>query len=82
MPRQNGRYESLDLVDLPTIGTDSDGFLGSKAPPGKKRQTSSAMFDPVFGPVGRSPLEKESVLTMQVKLTVTIVLYTLTYKIQ
>lgn len=59
---QSGWYESLDLVDLP--GTSGVSGLGSA---GRKGPSSSAMFDPVFGPVGRSPLEKEAVLTVQVR---------------
>lgn len=65
--RQSGRYESLDLVDLPP--TDSKEFVGKKAFLGTKREASNSMFDPVFGPVGRSPLEKESVLTVEVSHT-------------
>ncbi|CAM9373029.1 unnamed protein product, partial [Laminaria digitata] len=53
---EDGRYESLDLVDLPGM-EDS----GSRNGPGGGNVASS-MFDPVFGPVGRSPLEREAVL--------------------
>lgn len=50
---QRGNYEALDLTDLPSIQAT-------------QKQGSVAMFDPVFGPVGRSPLEKETVLDVQV----------------
>lgn len=54
MAIQSGRYESLDLSDLP-------GMLEPK-----KGKGASTMFDPIFGPVGRSPLEKESLLGINV----------------
>lgn len=63
--QQRGRYESLDLVDLPS--TASEEAVNKKAFLGTKRETTNAMFDPIFGPVGRSPLEKESILSVQVK---------------
>lgn len=50
-----GNYEALDLADLPSIKAGA-------------KQESSNVFDPVFGPVGRSPLEKESVLGVQVRV--------------
>lgn len=54
---QGGNYEALDLADLPTIQAS-------------QKKGSVAMFDPVFGPVGRSPLEKETVLGVEVLPTV------------
>lgn len=56
---QEGRYEALDLADLPPIkaGSKTTGY-------------SSMMFDPVFGPVGKSPLEKETVLGFEVRCSV------------
>lgn len=53
---QDGRFESLDLVDLPSTGASKNG-----------NRRSSTMFDPVFGPIGRSPLEKEAVLGIDVR---------------
>ncbi|CAM9782509.1 unnamed protein product, partial [Ectocarpus fasciculatus] len=67
-----GCYESLDLVDLPggastgssrPTGSTTGSTTDSRARKGGP--TSSAMFDPVFGPVGRSPLEKEAVLKVE-----------------
>lgn len=51
---QAGQYEALDLADLPAIKAGAQG-------------AASMMFDPVFGPVGRSPLEKESILGAEVR---------------
>ncbi|CAM9631969.1 unnamed protein product, partial [Ectocarpus sp. 4 AP-2014] len=59
-----GCYESLDLVDLPT-GTSRVSPGSPTDSRARKGPTSSAMFDPVFGPVGRSPLEKEAVLKVE-----------------
>ncbi|CAN0081634.1 unnamed protein product [Ectocarpus sp. 6 AP-2014] len=61
---EKGCYESLDLVDLPggTSKVSPGSPTDSRA---RKGPTSSAMFDPVFGPVGRSPLEKEAVLKVE-----------------
>jgi len=65
---QRGCYESLDLVDLP--GSSLNSEISSAAEASRKGSssgvTSSAMFDPVFGPIGRSPLEREAVLNIEV----------------